>query len=104
MPPAETLKRIREEIFYHPEEFKKIIYSKEFAACFGKLDDPDKMKNPPKGYSKDFPDIELLKLRTYAVMHGVPDHVALSLDYLDYALNVFRILYPLNAWFNRMFT
>jgi uncharacterized protein (TIGR02453 family) len=103
MPPAETLKRIREEIFYQPEDFKKIIYRKEFTDCFGKLDDPDKMKNPPKGYSKDFPDIELLKFRTYAVMHNVPDHVALSHDYLDYTLNVFRILYPLNAWFNKMF-
>ena len=103
MPPAETLKRIREEIFYQPEEFKKIIYNKEFTDCFGLLDDPDKMKNPPKGYSKDFPDIELLKFRTYAAMHSVTDEIALSQDYMNYALNVFRILYPLNAWFNRMF-
>jgi uncharacterized protein (TIGR02453 family) len=103
MPPPETLKRIREDIFYQPEDFKKIIYSKEFTGCFGKLDDPDKMKNPPKGYSKDFPDIELLKFRSYAAIHKVPDHVALSADYLDYAIKVFRVLYPLNVYFNRMF-
>ena len=103
MPPAETLKKIREEIYYQAEDFKKIIYKKEFTGCFGLLDDPGKMKNPPKGFSKDFPDIDLLKFRNYAVMHRVPDHVALSEDYLNYALNVFRVLYPLNAYFNKMF-
>jgi uncharacterized protein (TIGR02453 family) len=99
MPPAETLKKIREEIYYQAEDFKKIIWSKEFTDCFGQLDDPDKMKNPPKG----FPDINLLKFRSYAAMHRVPDHIAMSENYLKYALNVFRTLYPLNAYFNRMF-
>jgi uncharacterized protein (TIGR02453 family) len=104
MPPAETLKKIREEIYYQADDFKKIIYSKEFTDSFGKLDDPGKMKNPPKGYSKDFPDIELLKFRSYAAMHPVPDHIAMSEGYLNYAIKIFRNLYPLNAYFNRMFT
>jgi uncharacterized protein (TIGR02453 family) len=103
MPPAETLKKIRDEIYYQAGDFKKIIYNKEFTDCFGLLDDPDKMKNPPKGFSKDFPDIDLLKLRNYAVMHHVPDQVALSEDYLNYAIKVFRTLYLLNAYFNKMF-
>jgi uncharacterized protein (TIGR02453 family) len=103
MPPAETLKKIREEIYYQADDFKKIIYKKEFTDCFGLLDDPGKMKNPPKGFSKDFPDIDLLKFRNYAVMHRVPDHVTWSEDYLNYAIKVFQILYPLNAYFNKMF-
>lgn len=104
MPPAESLKKIREEIYYQAEDFKKIIYRKEFTDCFGVLDDPGKMKNPPKGYSKDFPDIELLKFRSYTAMHRIPDSVALSESYLNYALNIFRTLHPLNAYFNQMFT
>ena len=67
------------------------------------MDDPGKMKNPPKGFSKDFPDINLLKFRSYAVMHPVPDELAIKDNYLEYALGVFRTLYPLNAWFNRLF-
>lgn len=104
MPPAETLKKIREDIYYQAEDFKKIIYSKEFTGCFGLLDDTGKMKNPPKGFSKEFPDINLLKFRSYAAMHHVSDQTAMSEDYLQYALNVFLTLYPLNAYFNRMFT
>jgi len=103
MPPAETLKKIREEIYFQTDDFKKIIRNKDFSDCFGEMDDPGKMKNPPKGFSKDFPDINLLKFRSYAVMHPVPDELAIKDNYLEYALGVFRTLYPLNAWFNRLF-
>jgi uncharacterized protein (TIGR02453 family) len=104
MPPAETLKKIRDEIYYNAEDFKNIICNKAFSDVFGMLDDPDKMKNPPKGFSKDFPDIDLLKFRSYAAIHPVTDQVALSENYPGYAINVFQALYPLNAYFNRMFT
>jgi uncharacterized protein (TIGR02453 family) len=102
MPPAETLKKVRDEIYFQAEGFKKIIYDKNFVRCFGEIDDPEKMKNPPKGYPKDLPDINLLKFRNYAVMHHVTDDLALKEDYTEYALGVFRILYPLNAWFNHV--
>ncbi len=102
MPPAETLKKIRDEIFYKPDDFKKIIYNKDFVKCFGEMDDDQKMKNPPKGFSKDFPDINLLKFRNYAVMHHVPDNITMKADYLQYSLRIFHTLYPLNAYFNRM--
>jgi uncharacterized protein (TIGR02453 family) len=103
MPPPETLKKIREEVFYQAEEFKKIIYNKDFVKYFSEIDDPDKMKNPPKGYSKDFPDVDLLKYKSYAVMHRISDEQTIKDDYKDYALEVFRILLPLNNYFNRMF-
>lgn len=102
MPPAETLKKVRDEIYYQAEDFKKIILDKKFVSTFGEIDDPEKMKNPPKGYPKEFPDIDLLKFRNYAVMHKVPDSRAGSDGYLEYSLDVFRKLYPLNAWFNRI--
>jgi uncharacterized protein (TIGR02453 family) len=103
MPPPETLKKIREEIYYQADEFKKIVFNKDFVDCFGKIDDPGKMKNPPKGFNKEFPDIDLLKFRSYAVMHNVPDEKVLAENYEDYSLTVFRELYTLNAWFYRMF-
>ena len=103
MPQAEILKKVREEIFYQADDFKKIIYNKDFVKFFGEIDDPGKLKNPPKGYSKEFPDIELLKYRSYAVMHPVSDNVALKEGFLEYAISVLRTLYPLNDWFNRIF-
>jgi uncharacterized protein (TIGR02453 family) len=103
MPPPEILKKVRDEIYYQPGDFKKIIYNKEFVKVFGEIDDPGKMKNPPKGYPKDFPEINLLKFRNYAVMHYVPDDLLLRDNYRDYAIDVFKVLHPLNSYFNRMF-
>ena len=103
MPQPEILRRLREEIYFQPEEFKKIILDKEFLNCFGMIEDSGKMKNPPKGFSKDFPDIELLKYRSYAVMHNVSDEITLRNDYLEYSAKVFGLLYPLNVYFNRLF-
>lgn len=102
MPPPEVLKKVREEIYFQPEDFKQIIYNKDFVRVFGKIDDPDKMKNPPKGFSKDFPDIDLIKFRNYAVMHYVDDELTLQDNYLEYSRSVFETLYPLNVYFNRL--
>lgn len=102
MPPAEVLKKIREEIYYQPEEFKKIIFSKEFKKYYDAFAGEDKLKNPPKGFSSDFPDIELLKYKSYAVMHNVPDATVIGHGYLDYARDAFQALYPLIRFFNQM--
>lgn len=102
MPPAEILKKVRDEIYFQPGEFKKIVLNKDFVKVFGAIEDPDKLKMAPKGYPRDFPDIDLLKFRSYAVMHVVPDETVVSLNYDDYAINVFKMLLPLNNYFNKL--
>ena len=104
MPPADTLKRIREEIFYRTDEFKSIIQNRDFTRYFSAFDESDKLKKPPKGFSADFPDIELLKFKSYAVMHAVGDDLILSDGYVNYATACFRNLYPLNHFFNSIFS
>jgi len=103
MPEAEVLKKIREEIYYKAEDFKSIIHDRTFVKTFNEIDDPSKLSRPPKGFPVDFPDIELLKFKSYAVMHHVDDKRVLQDDYLDYAVNIFKVLYPLNNFFNQIF-
>ena len=100
MPQAEILKKVREEIYYQADEFKRIVYDQKFVEIFGKIDDPEKLKKPPKGFPGDFPDIELLKFRNYAVMHPVDDNLLTNEHYIEYSLGVFSHLHPLNEWFN----
>lgn len=102
MPPSETLKRIREEIFYNIADFKLIINNPEFKEYFEAFDASQKLKKPPKGFSADFADIDLLKFKSYAVMHSVNDELLLSRDYSDYAIACFRSLHPLNRFFNEI--
>jgi uncharacterized protein (TIGR02453 family) len=104
MPQPDVLKRIRDEIFYQPEEFKAIISGKKFRQYFSSgFMEEDKLKKPPKGYSPDFADIELLKYKSYAVMHPVTDQMVADAGYPGYAREAFRALYPLNAFFNSLF-
>lgn len=73
MPPGDVVKIIRQEIDYNGEKINKIISQKEFKKYFGKLDAENKLKTTPKGYDKDHPDIELLRLNSFIVWHKYTD-------------------------------
>lgn len=72
MPPAEHLKKIRQEIDYNAPELLKIVSEKHFEHCFGVIQG-DKLARAPKGYSPDHPNIEFLKLKSYVVLHKLSD-------------------------------
>ena len=103
MPPADILKKVREEVMYNFDDFQKIIQARSFLDTFGKLDDSQKLVNPPKGFPKDFKGIEYLKLKSYVVLHPVDDQLLTKGDYLTYATGVFKKLYPLKEFFNNAF-
>jgi len=101
MPQPEVIKKVRNEIYFNSSEFRKIIESKSFMNYFGKLDEFDKMKKPPKEYPADFPDIDLLKYRSVIVEHAVADEVVLSEKYEKLAIEVVKAVLPLNNFLNR---
>jgi len=103
VPPPEILRKIREAIYYRPEDFKKIIDDKNFTRYYGGFGDEDKLKKPPKGFSADFPYIDLLKYKSYAVMHSVSDKLIMDNDFINYSQGAFRALHPLNSFFNSHF-
>lgn len=100
MPPSERLKAIRQEIDYNIEEFKKIIGDKNFVKYFGSVTG-DKLKKAPKGYPADHPEIELLKFKSYIVMHKVKDNQLLDEGFIKYAIDVFGVMQPFNWFLNR---
>jgi uncharacterized protein (TIGR02453 family) len=99
MPPAPWLAAIREKIDESPEELLKIIKDKSFIKYFGELSG-EKLKSAPKGYPKDHPQIELLKLKSYLVVNDMPDKMVLSNDLFDHVIKVFRSMKPLNDYLN----
>jgi uncharacterized protein (TIGR02453 family) len=72
MPPSPLLKAIREDIYEHINEFKEILEEPGFKKHFGGIS-ADSLKTVPKGFSKDFPDIGLLKYTSYTVMKEKKD-------------------------------
>ena len=100
MPPSEQLKAVRQEIDYNIDEFKKIIQDKSFVLCFGSVTG-EKLKKAPQGYPPDHPNIELLKFKSYIVMHKVKDTQLLDEGFIKYAVDVFGAMQPFNWFLNR---
>jgi uncharacterized protein (TIGR02453 family) len=98
-PPADALKAYRTEIFDHPEEFKQLIYNESFRKVYPELYD-DKLKTAPKGFPKDFPDIDLLKYKSFAFGSEIDDTVVSSDAYVEKILSSMKELYPVNRFLN----
>ncbi|MFY0608183.1 MAG: DUF2461 domain-containing protein [Cyclobacteriaceae bacterium] len=97
MPEAETLRKIRQEIDYNPEELKKIVSDSAFSEVYGEIRG-EKLKTAPKGYPKDHPNIEFLKLKSYTVMREVDDKLATKEGYVQHVLESFELMKPFNDY------
>jgi uncharacterized protein (TIGR02453 family) len=98
-PMPDILKKIREEIYGNPEEFKKIIEGKEFYDYYGDMYD-DRLKSPPKGFPKDFEYIDLLKYKSYIVSRSFNTDTVTGNGLLEETIKAFRLIYPLNKFIN----
>ena len=97
MPPAEILKKIRQEVDYNPEELKKIVEDSEFRETFGAIRG-EKLKTAPKGYPKDHPNIEFLRLKSFVVMDTVSDQDFKKENAAERVLDYFKVLKPFNDY------
>jgi len=99
MPESANLKKVREEILYNIDDFKKIIKAKSFMKNFGAVNG-EKLKRPPKGFPADFEDIELLKFKSYTVLHPVSDDLVSSPEFSDKVIEIFKQMKDFNHFIN----
>ena len=97
MPPPDILKKIRQEIDYNPGDLKRILSSKGFVKLFGDMEG-EKLKTAPKGYSPDHPEIELLKYKSYIAVHNMNDSVVNKSNFIQYCIEIFQEMKPLNDY------
>ncbi len=100
-PQPDTLKLLRNEVYFHSSELKSILEKPSFKNHFNQLGDFDKLKKAPKDFPADFPDIDLLKYRSYIVSENIPDKVIISDNYQKQVLEMVRELQPFMAFLNR---
>lgn len=93
MPDAPVLKKIREEIDYNTSEFLEIIDADRFSSIFT-LEQTDKLKNAPKGYDTDHPQIELLKLKSFIAVYPLKDADFHKPEIINQLKNAFESVYP----------
>ena len=92
-PPADTLAKVRQEIDYNSSELKAITTERAFQQYFGQIQG-DTLKRAPKGYAPDHPNIALLKLKDYLVIHTLTDQEVTDGAFLEQALTVLRAMVP----------
>ena len=62
--------------------------------------DGEKLKKAPAGFPADFPHIDLLRTKSYAVGINLPDEKFLGNQVLEVSLEVFREVAKLNRFLN----
>ncbi|MEI6852371.1 MAG: DUF2461 domain-containing protein [Bacteroidota bacterium] len=100
MPEPETLKMIRQEIYYNYDEFDKIVSEKEFVKYYKGIDG-SRLSLPPKGYPKDFKGIEMLKFKDYTAIHSFDPSKFSEEELFQQSIKVLKALKPLNDFLNR---
>ena len=103
MPMASELKKVRQEIDYCFDEFKKIVGSKKFKTVYGDLSREEDMclSKVPQGFEKDSPAADYLKLKSFIAIKSFNEKDVLSKDLIKQTLTAFETLYPLIQFINR---
>ncbi len=102
MPMPPELKKVRQEIDYNFDAFKKIIGSKKFKSIYGDLsrDAEYVLMRLPKGYETDNPAAEYLKLKSFVAMTPLKDAELNSSDLEKKVVTAFETLQPLLEFIN----
>jgi uncharacterized protein (TIGR02453 family) len=92
-PDPKRLDRFRQTIARDARPFKKIIEAKSFREYFGVVEG-EKLKSAPRGYSKDHPEIELLRMKQVMVRRGIADRELLDSDVIRQIVKGFKRMKP----------
>ena len=102
MAEPDKLKKIRQEIDYGWTEFSKIIQHKKFKENYTDLDKSEGMSlvREPKGYEKDNPAIDYIKLKSWIALKPISDKELIEKNLVKTITTSFEALYPLIVFLN----
>ena len=81
-PAPADLKRIRQEIDLDGEEYRNLINAPALKNMWGELQG-NKVRTSPKGYAKDHPDIDLLRLKQHIFMIRYTEEEVTARDFMN---------------------
>ena len=103
-PDADALKKIRQEVDYNFDEFKKIINNKKFKAVYSegiRMNDEVSLSRPPKGYDENNPSIDYLKLKSFVGTMPLTDSQLTDKKSVATIVKAFEALHPLVVFLNK---
>ena len=102
-PEPDQLKKVRKEIAFFHDDLEAILADKNFKKEFGNLDvnETNSLKNPPRGYEKDHPGIDFLKLKSFTATQKYDISGVNQKDFVAKMSKKLIALKPLNEFINR---
>lgn len=103
MAEPDKLKKVRQEIDYNWDAFSKILNNKKFKEQYADLDRSEGMSlvREPKGYEKDNPAIDYIKLKSWIALQPIPDKLLTEKELVKTITAAFEALYPLIIFLNQ---
>lgn len=103
MPESVVLKKLRQEVDYCFPEFYKIIHVSAFQKQYGALEKDEKqmLVNVPRGYEKENPAADFLKMKSFVATKNISDSDILRSDLIKEVTESFKALMPLIKFMNR---
>lgn len=102
-PFPDVLKKIRQEVDYNFEMFKKIINNKKFKSIYTmglSKEERFSLSRPPKGYDENNPAIEFLKLKSFVAIASITDEQLTDKRLAATIKKSFEALHPLVLFLN----
>lgn len=99
MPDPQQLARFRASIDRDASRLKAIVNAKDFKRNFGPLSG-EKLKTAPQGYSRDHPEIEILRLKEIVAGRQWADAEVLSARFSSQVVAAARALKPFLDYLN----
>jgi uncharacterized protein (TIGR02453 family) len=102
MPMPADLARIRQEIDYDFDSWKKIISSPAFKKQFPDgVDTNDKLVRAPKGYDENNPAIEFIKMKSFIVTRPFTNAQVLDKSFIKEVTKTFQTMKPVIDFLNK---
>ena len=104
-PAPKVLRSVRDAIDYNGEELKKILSAKSFKQTFGGLYEDERLQTAPKGFPQDHPHIDLLRNKTFAVVHRLSKDAVLKDGFNKaHIVKVYLEMLPFRRFLNHAIT
>ncbi len=100
-PDSQRLAKVREAIAEDASRFHAVNNDPDFKKWFGAFGG-EAVKTAPRGYKKDHPEIELLRLKSFTGIKALTDNELCAPDFVATALTGFKALSPLVKLLNRV--
>jgi len=102
-PNKDDLYRIRKEFQVDSSEFRKIIRNQSFENEWGSLKG-NELKTAPMGFSKDDPNIDLIKKKMYLFSIEFTDNEVLRKNFSDKIIKSFKAISPFFDYMSNVLT